>query len=121
MPTERILSVEDTIAALPVRKSRRWLVEFLHRTKTDPIGRPLYRLAGRDKLVYFDRLIEALPCPSSPGAPFKRRGKVPARAATAALASEWKRAAELTGDDSLADFSTKSHPRSRDDRKNPAN
>jgi hypothetical protein len=55
-----LLSVDQAIAALPVRKSRRWLVEFLHKTRTDPAGRPLYRLAGRDKLIYLDRLIEAI-------------------------------------------------------------
>jgi T5orf172 domain len=55
-----LLSIEQTLQALPVRKSRRWLVEFLHRIQTDPDGRPLYRLAGRDKLIYLDRLIEAL-------------------------------------------------------------
>lgn len=45
--------------------SERWLTDFLRRTKTDPAGLPLYRIACRRKLVYLDRVIEALPCPSS--------------------------------------------------------
>jgi hypothetical protein len=36
--TEPLLSIEQALEALPVRKSRRWLIEFLHRTKTDPRG-----------------------------------------------------------------------------------
>ncbi len=61
-----LMSVDQTLDALPVRKSRRWLIEFLHRTKTDPVGRPLYRQVGRDKLIYIARLLEAFPCPSTP-------------------------------------------------------
>jgi hypothetical protein len=56
----QLLSVDQALDALPVKKSRRWLVSFLHSTPTDPAGRPLYRLMGRDKLIYLDRLIEAL-------------------------------------------------------------
>jgi hypothetical protein len=56
-------------AAADLHKTRRWLAEFLRKTKTDPHGRPLYRLAGRDKLVYLDRVIEALPCPRGRGQP----------------------------------------------------
>jgi hypothetical protein len=109
MPDETILSVESALAALnalvkPRRKSRRWLVEFLHATKTDPRGRPLYRLAGRDKLVYFDRVIEALPCPAptpSKKEPKRRVSK------SAAPESELARAAKLTGNPALLHLAQK--------------
>jgi hypothetical protein len=91
-----LLSVDQALEALPVRKSRRWLVAFLHSNKTDPHGRPLYRLAGRDKLIYLDRLIEALPCPSklSPAATRKRKTST---SGAPTSKSELTRLAELTG------------------------
>jgi hypothetical protein len=47
--------------AAKLRKSRRWLQDFLQ-------DHPYYRLAGRTKVFTdedIDRLIEALPCPGS--------------------------------------------------------
>jgi hypothetical protein len=54
------LHTMDEVAG-KLRKSRRWLQEFLH-------DHPYYRLAGRTKLFTeedINRLIEALPCPGS--------------------------------------------------------
>lgn len=101
MAAPELLSIEDTLAALPVRKSRRWLVEFLHSTKTDPHGRPLYRTAGRDKLVYLDRVIEALPQAARNVGVRARRAKPPKYQSDGSQAI-WARAAELTGDPTLA-------------------
>ena len=50
--SEAIGSLDRAVAHLAERdvyKSRRWLAEFLNKTPTDGLGRPLYRLAGRDK------------------------------------------------------------------------
>jgi hypothetical protein len=115
MPDETILSVESALAALnslikPQRKSRRWLVEFLQATKADPAGRPLYRLAGRDKLVYFDRMIEAFPCHAAPTPSKKRQRRGASKSAALSTESLWARAAKLTGDSSLLRFAQK--PRS---------
>lgn len=95
-----LLSLEDALAALPVRKTRRWLNEFLRKTRTDPQGRPLYRQAGRDRLVHIDRLIEALPCPSSSERPARAKRRT-SKFAGRTSESEWKKAAALTGDPSL--------------------
>ena len=75
----------------------RWLNDFLRKTKVDPRGLPLYRVVARAKLIYLERLIEALPCPSksSPTATKKRKISTSARAT---LESQLTRAAELTGD-----------------------
>lgn len=71
----RDLPVSLEEAANAVHKTPRWLNEFLLKNPVNLIGEPLYRLAGRDKLVYVERLIEALPCPSNSSrrAPAKRR------------------------------------------------
>jgi hypothetical protein len=95
LPTN-LMSVDQALEALPVRKSRRWLVEFLHSTKTDPHGRPLYRMLGRDKLVYLDRLIEAMPCPSKLLPAGTRKRKTSTSGAPTSK-SELTRLAELTG------------------------
>ena len=107
-----LLSIEETLEALlPVRKSPRWLNTYLNNNPTDSNGQPLYRRVGRDKLVYFRRLIESLPCPSrsSPVA-IKRRRRSTSEAATSA--SQWTKAAALTGDPSLANYSSGSKVRS---------
>ena len=54
-----LVSIEQLLAVLPVRRSRRWMVQYLHKTKVDLHGRPLYRRLGRDMLIYLDRVIEA--------------------------------------------------------------
>jgi hypothetical protein len=108
---QNLLSVDDTLKALPVPKSRQWLVAFLHRNPTDPNGLPLYRLAGRDKLVYLDRLIEALPCPSR-SLPHATRKRKVSTSGVRTSELQWTRAAALTGDPSLANYSGGSNAQS---------
>lgn len=123
MSTERMVSVEQSLDLLnerffPKRKSRRWLVEFLHRCPTDAHGRPLYRLAGRDKLVYIDRLFEALPCPSKSSKPATRKRKT-STSAGATSESQLIEAAELTGDWSLVPSSSDSKNQSSGENTRP--
>jgi hypothetical protein len=42
-----LLTVKQACEALPSRPSERWLNDFLRRTKTDPHGRSMYRIACR--------------------------------------------------------------------------
>ncbi len=106
MTTETLLSIEQVRATLPVRKSRRWIIRFLKRTGTDLAGRPLYRKAGRDLVVYYERFIEALPGPREPF----RAKRLPVRkdgwrqAPTRNSREAWAELAELTGDPSLASY-----------------
>src|SRR6478672_5966225 len=60
------LTIEE--AANRLRKSRRWLQDFLRDNPTDLAGTPFYRKAGRTMLFTeadIVRIYEALPCPSS--------------------------------------------------------
>lgn len=95
-----LLTVAETCAALPSKPTERWINDFLRKTKVDPQGRPLYRIAARAKLVYLDRLIEALPCPSSSCRPAKTKART-SRSGARTSASALIRAAELTNDPSL--------------------
>ena len=75
-------------------------------TRTNrPARAPVYRLAGRDKLIYLDRLIEALPCPSKSSAPATRKRRTSTSGGRTS-ASQLIRAAELTGDRSLVPSSS---------------
>jgi hypothetical protein len=97
-----LLTIAQMCEALPSKPSARWLNDFLRKTKVDPLGQPLYRKAGRDKLIYPDRLIEALPCPSSSLRPATSKKVVrTTRSADRISASLLTRAAELTNDQSL--------------------
>src|SRR5215510_16543085 len=113
-----LLSLDDALAALPVRKSRRWLNEFLNKTKTDPTGQPLYRQAGRDKLVYITRLIEAFACPLSSKSREKTRART-IRSGARTSVSEWTRAAALLDDPSLLPSSSGSRGRSSAESTHP--
>ena len=105
-----LLTVAQVCKALPSKPSERWLNDFLRKTRTDPQGRPLYRVACRAKLIYLDRLIEALPCPSSLSRPAKVKART-LRSADRTSASLWTRAAELTSDPSLsASFGSSNSP-----------
>jgi hypothetical protein len=57
--TANLLTVGQACEALPSKPTERWLDEFLRQTKCDPYGYPLYRIAARQKLVYFDRPVDA--------------------------------------------------------------
>jgi hypothetical protein len=91
-----LLTVDQVVEALPVKKTARWVREFLRKTPCTPAGLPLYRSAGRDKLVYLDRLIEALPCPSSSSRPAKAKART-GRSGGPISGSMWTEAQELTG------------------------
>src|ERR1700722_3038964 len=96
-----LLTVCQACEALPSKPTERWLNDFLRKTKVDPQGRPLYRVACRAKLIYLDRLIEALPCPSSSSRPAKTKART-SRSVDRTSASLWTRAAALTNDPSLS-------------------
>src|SRR5665647_529377 len=76
--------------AIKLRKSRRWLQEFIQR-------HPYYREAGRTKVFTdedINRLIEALPCPGNSCRPAKvKRGSITSGANTSA--SLWTTARRL--------------------------
>ncbi|MDE2472823.1 MAG: hypothetical protein KGL35_29930, partial [Bradyrhizobium sp.] len=65
-------------AAAKLRKTPRWLAEWLRAHPRDGLDRPLFKQAGRT-MIFTDRhielIIEALPCPSksSPAAAKKRK------------------------------------------------
>src|SRR5574341_1675283 len=102
-------------AAAKLRKSERWLWDWLDKTPRDPFDRPYYRLAGRTKLLSegdVARIFEALPCPSSSGrrVPAKRRTS---KSEAPTSESAWKLLAELTNDHSLASSSGRSKSASK--------
>ena len=95
-----LLTIAQACEELPSKPTQRWLNDFLRKTKVDRDGRPLYRVACRAKLIYMDRLIEALPCPSNSFRPAKEKVRI-IRSADRTSGSLWIRAAELTNDRSL--------------------
>ena len=61
----RFYTLAETARTL--RKSERWLWDWLKHHQRDCNGQPFFRLAGRTKLFSLDdvmRLFKALPCPS---------------------------------------------------------
>ena len=100
MSNERLTTIE---AAAALRKSERWLREWLKAHPQDEVGRSFFAVAGRTKLFTpadIDRIHEAMRCPSSSKAraPAKRHIT---RSAGHTSASMWTRASELTNDPSL--------------------
>ena len=94
--------LEEVAAELRVKK--RWLTDFLRAHPRDEYGEPFFRLAGRVKLFTesdISRIYKALPCPSSSSRPAKAKVRT-SRSAGRTSASQWTRAAALTGDPSLA-------------------
>jgi hypothetical protein len=113
----RALTIEE--AALELRKSKRWLLEWLRENRTDKAGQPFYTPVGRDKIFHqsdLDRiecaLREGIKCRSSSGrrAPAKRRIT---KSADPISGSAWKLAAELTNDPSLLSSSSASKSASK--------
>jgi hypothetical protein len=104
--TSRVLTVEE--AAAELRKSKRWLLEWLRAHPRDAQGEPYYTPVGRDKILHQNdiariecALREGIKCRSNSG----RRGKVKRqilKSEGATSESMWKLAAELTNDPSLA-------------------
>jgi hypothetical protein len=114
-------------AAAELRKTRRWLLEWLRAHPRDAHGELYYTPVGRDKIFHpndITRIESALrgelQCRSNSGrrAPAKRRIM---KSAGRTSESEWKLAAELTNDHSLSNSfeKSKSVSRSTDNTRHP--
>ena len=106
-------------AADRLRKSKRWLLEWLRKHPADRNGEPFYTPVGRDKIFHQADIarIEAalrggIQCRSVSGrrAPVKRRIL---KSEGHTSESEWKLAAELLNDPSLSNSSIGSRTASR--------
>jgi hypothetical protein len=105
-------------AAAELRKSARWLLEWLRKHPTDKAGEPYYTPVGRDKIFHqadIARIEGALrgelKCLSNSGrrAPVRRRTtKSGERSEDQRVHSALKRAAELLSDPTLSNSSSKS-------------
>lgn len=97
-------------AAAKLRKSERWLWDWLDKHPRDRFDRPYYHLAGRTKLLSegdLARIYEDLPCPSSfvrPARAKRRTGKSEDRTSE----SLWNEAQELLKSPLQNDSSTSS-------------
>jgi hypothetical protein len=94
-------------AAAELRKTPRWLREWVRAHPRDSAGEPYYTPAGRDKLFHrsdLDRielaLREELKCPSVSGRPARARRRT-TKSEEPTSVSAWRSAAELTNDPSL--------------------
>jgi hypothetical protein len=106
-------------AAEELRKTTRWLLEWLRKHPADKAGEPYYTPVGRDKIFHHadiarieTALREGIKCRSNSG----RRG--PARRPISKSGERtsdaaWKLAAELTNDPSLTSNSEKSKSASK--------
>lgn len=100
-------------AASRLRKSKRWLQDWLAQNPVDAAGRPFCSRLGRSRLFResdIDRILDATaasnqPCRSSSTrpAPVKRRT---GRSVDPICGSAWTEAQELTGDPQLSASST---------------
>jgi len=119
------LTLEEVAAEL--RKTTRWLMEWLRSHPVDQDGEPYYTPVGRDKIFHqtdvarIERALrEGIACRSNSGrrAPAKRRIM---KSAGRTSESEWKLAAELTNDHSLSNSfeKSKSVSRSTDNTRHP--
>jgi len=106
-------------AAAALRTSKRWLLEWLRKHPADKAGEPYFTPVGRDKLFHQTdiariefALREGVKCRSVSGrrAPAKRRTL---KSEERTSESEWKLAAELLNDPSLASSSSGSKNASR--------
>lgn len=96
-------------AAEHLRKSKRWLLEWLRKHPRDSTGEPYCTPVGRDKIFHqsdlarIERALRGESCRSSLGrrAPVKRRIT---KSVAPTSDAEWKRAAELLNDPSLLKF-----------------
>lgn len=102
-------------AAANLRKSERWLWDWLDKHPCDAFDRPYYRLAGRTKLFSADdlaRIYEAMPCPSSSARPVRAKRRT-LKSEEHTSESQWNAVAELTGDRSLSSSCERSKPASK--------
>lgn len=115
MSLPALMTLQEVAAKL--RKSERWLWDWLDKHRRDSFDKPYYRLAGRTKLFSegdLARIIEDLPsCTTSSS---DRPGRVKRRISKFAeptLSAELRLAAELTGDLSLLNNSATSNDASK--------
>jgi hypothetical protein len=106
-------------AAETLRKTPRWLMEWLRKHPTDKIGEPYFTPVGRDKIFHQTdisrielALREGVKCRSSSGrrAPAKRPTM---KSVERTSESEWRLAAELLNDPSLSNKSDRSKSASK--------
>jgi hypothetical protein len=111
------LTIDEVAAEL--RKTPRWLKEWLRANPADNDGEPYYTPVGRDRIFHqtdvarIERALrEGMQCRSNSGrrAPVKRRTM---KSAGRTSESEWKLAAELTSDRSLTNSFEKSKSASK--------
>lgn len=108
-------------AAAKLRKSERWLWDWLDKHPRDRFDRPYYHLAGRTKLLSegdLARIFEDLPCPSVSARPAKAKRRTTKSGANT-LDSELRVAAELLDDPSLLNISSGSKPASKSTASTP--
>jgi hypothetical protein len=106
-------------AAAALRKSKRWLLEWLRAHPTDKHGEPYYTPVGRGKIFHqndIDRveltLREEVKCHSDSGRRVKAKRRTSKLGAPISDA-KWRLAAELTGEPSLSSSSVGSKNASR--------
>lgn len=113
----RALTLDE--AAETLRKTSRWLMEWLRKHPKDKVGEPYFTPVGRDKIFHQTdisrieiALREGVKCRSSSGrrVPAKRRTM---KSEGRTLDSEWRQAAELLNDPSLLNSSERSKSASK--------
>lgn len=94
-------------AAAELRKSPRWLLEWVREHPRDNDGEPYFTPVGRDKIFHqadiarIERALrEGIQCRSNSGRRAQAKRPI-SKSAARTLDSEWKLAAELTNDPSL--------------------
>jgi hypothetical protein len=113
----RRLTLKEVAAEL--RKTPRWLLEWLRAHPRDAQGEPYYTPVGRDKIFHpndITRIESALrgelQCRSNSGRRALAKRRI-MKSAGRTSESEWKLAAELTNDHSLSNSSEESKSASR--------
>jgi hypothetical protein len=119
LPARTMLTYTIVEAARELRKSRRWLQDWLRDHPFDAHGRPFFSKNGRTKVfretdiarILDETMRAAAPCPSSSSTPAKARART-TRSAAPTSDSTYTRLAALTGDQSLLNSSRTSKDRS---------
>jgi hypothetical protein len=113
----RAFTLSEAAAAL--RKSKRWLLEWLRARPVDKYGDPFFTPVGRDKIFHqndIDRveltLREEAKCHSNSGRQGRAR-RPTSRSGARTSDAAWKLAAELTNDPSLSNNSSASKSASK--------
>lgn len=103
--SRRALTLDE--AAAELRKSARWLLEWLRKHPRDNDGEPYFTPVGRDKIFHqadiarIERALrESIQCHSRSGRRVQAKRPI-SKSADRTSESEWRSAAELTNDPSL--------------------